>query len=798
MSRLSVCADRGCRALVIWFWLVARRGATAAWRGRWCVAFAAAVTLAGCSSRGGDEEAENLRITAQPVAVEIAQGQDASFSVQAAGPGTLTYQWRRNGVVLAGANAPRYTQMAADLTDDGARYDVVVTSGTGSVTSQTAALSVVPSVPVVTQQPADVMVQSGQPATFTVTAKGAGVLVYQWLRDGVAIEGAAQNTLTVTATAADNDTGYSVQVSNANGMVNSTVAALSVQDGVVAPTILQAPAAQSTVVGQGATFSVVATGTAPLNYQWRRDGVAVAGATSATYTTAGTTSADNGARYTVVVGNASGVTVESTSAVLSVRAAGPVIAAQPQSLSVLVGRDATFAVTVSASSGVAHQWRRNGVATTGATSRTYTVEHTTFADEGARFDVVLTDADGSIASNVVSLKVVPIGVEQTQMGHWGAITLNADGSMWRIGGYPGNDTGIATSTPSLLRDATGQVVVGYARISIGFDHVLARTADGQVRSFGNHLYGQLGNGLAPSSASYALPQPVLQADGTALTGVRSVHAGHNTSYAVMDDGTVRAWGYASSLGIGQTAAGSQAVPVPVLLPDGTTLSGIVDLATAPAADHALALRDDGTLWVWGGHTCTDIRLNCMTGNGTANRGPYALQVRDGSGQAVLRPRAWAAGGGFTVVVQEDGTVLVWGQNSYGQLGNGTVVSAGSAALLRWADGTVMDNVIGASAGESHTVLVRADGTVWAFGRGYFGVIGDSTLVNRSHATQVLDAAGQPLTGIHAVQSGTSTNVATRTDGTYWAWGYNTKCAVTSCTVTTGAVTRATQLTGFAP
>ncbi len=88
----------------------------------------------------------------------------------------------------------------------------------------------------------------------------------------------------------------------------------------VAPSITAQPVSQSVIAGQTATFSVTATGTAPLSYQWRRNGAAVSGATSASYTTSATTSADNGAQFTVAVGNSAG-SVISSAATLTVNAA---------------------------------------------------------------------------------------------------------------------------------------------------------------------------------------------------------------------------------------------------------------------------------------------------------------------------------------------------------------------------------------------------------------------------------------------------------------------------------------------
>src|SRR5213079_1145832 len=105
---------------------------------------------------------------------------------------------------------------------------------------------------------------------------------------------------------------FRVMVSNSVGSVTSSAATLTVNAAAVAPSITTQPASQAVTVGQTATFMVVATGTAPLSYQWQKNGTAISGATSASYTTPVTTSADNGALFRVMVSNARGSVVKGT------------------------------------------------------------------------------------------------------------------------------------------------------------------------------------------------------------------------------------------------------------------------------------------------------------------------------------------------------------------------------------------------------------------------------------------------------------------------------------------------------
>ena len=129
----------------------------------------------------------------------------------------------------------------------------------------------------------------------------------------------------------------------------------------VLPVITTHPAGQTIVAGQTATFSVVATGTAPLGYQWQKNGVAIPGATGSSYTTPAATPADNGANFRVVVSNAVG-SATSNNAILTVNSApvAPLITTQPLSQTVTVGQTATFSVAATGTQPLSYQWQKNG------------------------------------------------------------------------------------------------------------------------------------------------------------------------------------------------------------------------------------------------------------------------------------------------------------------------------------------------------------------------------------------------------------------------------------------------------
>lgn len=262
-------------------------------------------------------------ITTPPQAQSVDDGAAASFTVTASGNG-LSYQWQRDGTAVAGATAATLNLGTVALADNGARFRVVVSNAGGSVTSAEATLSVRAVAPTITAGPQATSVTAGGSATFTVTATGSAPLAYQWLRNGVEIAGATGASYTTTATTmADDGAQIGVRVSNAAGSVTSAAGRLTVQAAVVPAGITSQPRATSVGAGQTATFGVTATGTAPLSYQWQRNGVDIVGATTAGYTTPVLSVADDGARYTVRVSNASG-SVISDAAVLTVTPVAPV------------------------------------------------------------------------------------------------------------------------------------------------------------------------------------------------------------------------------------------------------------------------------------------------------------------------------------------------------------------------------------------------------------------------------------------------------------------------------------------
>ena len=168
--------------------------------------------------------------------------------------------------------------------------------GGGGITTDSAVTPVAK--PTITAPPVSQTVVEGTAATFAVTATSTSPLSYQWQKDGTDISGATSSTYTIAATRIADSGVFTVVVFNGAGFVISSEATLTVTAAAVVvatkPLITTHPAAQTVVTGTPASFSVSASGTAPLSYQWKKDGKDIAGATSNPYTIAAATMADGG------------------------------------------------------------------------------------------------------------------------------------------------------------------------------------------------------------------------------------------------------------------------------------------------------------------------------------------------------------------------------------------------------------------------------------------------------------------------------------------------------------------------
>jgi len=243
-------------------------------------------------------------IISQPLNATVIIGSTKIISVTAIGSAPLAYQWKKNAVDLTGETSASIILTNIQLAASG-YYSVVISNTAASIESDSAFLTVLPVIvsPVIIIQPKNVSVNSGSSATFSVSAIGTGPLSYQWQDLGGNIPGATSATyVTAVLTGGDDGKSFRVLVSNLAGTDTSNYAAVSIN---VAPTITTHPINIIVRQWEDSSLSVIATGTKPFSYQWKKGDVNIIGATDSILVFTNMNSPDNG-NYKVEVSNIAG------------------------------------------------------------------------------------------------------------------------------------------------------------------------------------------------------------------------------------------------------------------------------------------------------------------------------------------------------------------------------------------------------------------------------------------------------------------------------------------------------------
>ena len=282
-------------------------------------------------------------------------------------------------------------------------YPVVATiSDANYVGSVSGSLIIAKATPVITWTPASPQSDGYvlDSAVLNASADVAGTLVYTPTA-GTALN-LGDNTVTVDFTPTD----------TANYLAADAIRTINVT--AVAPAITQDPVGQSVVVGGAISLSVVATGSGPLSYQWRKDTVDLSGQTSSTLSISTATAEDAGS-YDVVVTN-SVTSVTSAAATVTVSPVQtPTITSEPTDQVVLIGSTASFTVEATGGDSLTYQWRKDTTPITNATAATFEISPSALADAGS-YDVVVTNNAGDVTSTSASLTVVDLVASHEVVG----------------------------------------------------------------------------------------------------------------------------------------------------------------------------------------------------------------------------------------------------------------------------------------------------------------------------------------------------------------------------------------------
>lgn len=364
---------------------------------------------------------------AQPADVSGVQGATLSLSIWHGGSTPFTYQWRKNGVPIAGATVPQL-RFEPLKTSDAGKYSVIVSNPAGSATSREATVTVTPATPItIGPAPTARTLHEGQSATIHFGVSGSSPIRFQWLKNGTPISGATYSTYTISNAKLSDGALYSVTATNAAGSVTSAGASVSVIPA-TRPAITRQPTGGTVPYAGSFSLSVTATGTPNLRYAWKRNGVSLdsGNSSSSLYIRDAKPETQSGT-YTVTVSNQAG-SVTSAGAIITVLApVPPKIDTQPKSVEVATGRSASFSIqyTATGAGHVTAQWRKNGVTIPGANSTSLHFNSVKATDAGM-YTITLSGPGGAVASQSATLTVLPAEPPHPRYGWiaaWNQVSL---------------------------------------------------------------------------------------------------------------------------------------------------------------------------------------------------------------------------------------------------------------------------------------------------------------------------------------------------------------------------------------
>lgn len=319
------------------------------------------------------------------------------------------------------------------------------------------------------------------------------------------------------------------------------------------------------------------------------------------------------------------------------------------------------------------------------------------------------------------------------------LAVKSDGTLWAWGynvfGQLGDGSNTNRAIPTQVGNATNWVA-----IAGGAYHSLALKSNGTLWAWGQNLYGELGDG---STLERNSPIQI----GSENNWV-SIAAGLGYSLALKSDGTLWAWGQNDYGQLGDGTTINRTTPVQVTLE-----SDWVCVTTS--AVHNLALKSDGTLWAWGKNERGQL------GNGTFDNLPHENPIQVGN---AADWKAISCGTQHSLALKSNGTLWAWGDNGQGELGNGTTIMQTTPTQI----GSSNNWVSITCGNDDYSFATKSDGTLWAWGSNLYGNLGDCT-TNQHHSPIQTHVS---LNGWSKIKGGLYHTLGIKENGTLWAWGIN--------------------------
>jgi len=285
----------------------------------------------------------------------------------------------------------------------------------------------------------------------------------------------------------------------------------------------------------------------------------------------------------------------------------------------------------------------------------------------------------------------------------------------------------------------------WKQVSSGYYHTAAIKTDGTLWVWGDNSAGQLGNNTIISRSS-----PVQTISGG--TNWKQVYAGYGHTAAIKTDGTLWLWGFGTSGELGNNSTLSRSSPV-------QTISGGTNWKEVSCGEKfTAAIKTDGTLWLWGRGSSGQIGDNTIT-------------FRSSPVQTISGGNNWkqvSCGRNHTAAIKTDGTLWLWGFGTSGELGNNSTLSR-SSPVQTISGGNNWKQV---ACGYFHTAAVKTDGTLWLWGSGVNGELGNNSTLSRSSPVQTISGGNnwKQVSCGFIIQGTSGHTAAIKTDGTLWLWG----------------------------